>query len=352
MPESPTLQPPKAVFSASIQGGTAPLTVVFTDASTGTITGRAWSFGDGATSQDKSPAHVFENAGDFLVSLTVFNAVGASTDTYRIDVALPAEPIEIDREETILDLVPSIRAGLRRPSEQKLRLTDIVDVINDLVRGYSRDLHVSELEHRTDEADAVISHLQGAEYLLQIPNVAEVELAQLKFLSSAAQATYPDVAWGEISIVPLDFYATRAATDYFVASTFGGLVQDSGVKIKMNLTPDAVKTGQFRVRYRVPILKLLTLSSKTALPSDFLPMLKVEARIKLLQFIRDDSKDFLNWRRANETLMIAQIADWRKRWDEFLNTNTEPDIVRKTSANDWRRRGGRRPKYTIERREY
>lgn len=345
---APQLYKPKAAFAASIQGGIAPLVVDFTSLSTGIITGYAWSFGDGGTSEDEQPSHTYETAGDFTVSLTVFNAAGSSTSTYRLDIEAPSEAIRIDREETILDLIPSIRAGLRRPSEQKLRLGDILDVINDLVRGYSRDLHVSELEHRTDEAAAIITHLNGQEFLLQIPNISEVEISSLKFMSAASAASR---RWYDVEIVPLDFYEARASRDLLIASTYGGMVLESGIKLKMSVTPPAAAGASWRVRYRVPILKLLTLESKTSLPSDFLPMLKVEARLRLLQFIRDDSEAFMTWRRANESVMIGQIADWRKKWDEFLNFNTEPDIVRKISANDWRKKP-RYPKYTIERRTY
>ena len=47
---------PTAGFSGSPLTGTAPLTVSFTDASSGTVSGRWWSFGDGAAAARRTPA--------------------------------------------------------------------------------------------------------------------------------------------------------------------------------------------------------------------------------------------------------------------------------------------------------
>ncbi|MDD4254556.1 MAG: PKD domain-containing protein [Methanofollis sp.] len=57
-------------FTANTTAGDAPLTVQFTDQSTGAITARHWDFGDGTTSDEKNPVHTFA-AGVYDVSLTV-----------------------------------------------------------------------------------------------------------------------------------------------------------------------------------------------------------------------------------------------------------------------------------------
>ena len=69
---------PTAGFTGSPTNGTVPLTVMFTDASSGTVTGRAWNFGDGSTSTLVSPGHSYTNAGVFSVSLTVFGPLGSN----------------------------------------------------------------------------------------------------------------------------------------------------------------------------------------------------------------------------------------------------------------------------------
>ncbi|WP_317136839.1 PKD domain-containing protein [Methanochimaera problematica] len=58
-------------FSADKVCGESPLTVRFTDESTGDITSREWDFGDGDKSPDQNPEHTYNNPGKYTVSLTV-----------------------------------------------------------------------------------------------------------------------------------------------------------------------------------------------------------------------------------------------------------------------------------------
>ncbi len=73
--------PPAAAFTAAPLAGTAPLTVTFTDLSTGTIIAWTWSFGDGGVSSARHPAHVYEMAGSYTVTLTVAGPGGSDTET-------------------------------------------------------------------------------------------------------------------------------------------------------------------------------------------------------------------------------------------------------------------------------
>jgi len=68
--------PPTADFSINPEaGGVAPLTVTFTDLSTydltTTITGWAWTFGDGESSPGQNPVHEYTTDGQYTVRLTV-----------------------------------------------------------------------------------------------------------------------------------------------------------------------------------------------------------------------------------------------------------------------------------------
>jgi PKD repeat protein len=86
-----TVTRPTASFSANPTSGTAPLTVQFTDNSTGSPTAWSWDFGDGGTSTAKNPSYTYAAAGAYLVTLTASNAAGSSTATGTITVA-PAPP--------------------------------------------------------------------------------------------------------------------------------------------------------------------------------------------------------------------------------------------------------------------
>ena len=73
--------PPVADFSGSPLSGDAPLTVSFTDASSGSPTSWSWTFGDGGTSTEQSPAHVYNDPGIYTVTLTATNTYGADGET-------------------------------------------------------------------------------------------------------------------------------------------------------------------------------------------------------------------------------------------------------------------------------
>lgn len=70
-----------AAFSASPVSGKAPLTVKFTDKSTGSPAYWSWNFGDKSISTARNPTHKYTKAGKYTVSLTVKNAAGSNTAT-------------------------------------------------------------------------------------------------------------------------------------------------------------------------------------------------------------------------------------------------------------------------------
>lgn len=73
--------PPVASFSGAPLAGLAPLTVLFTDLSSGAPTSWLWDFGDGGNSFAQAPAHTFADPGVYSVSLTVTSPHGTDTLT-------------------------------------------------------------------------------------------------------------------------------------------------------------------------------------------------------------------------------------------------------------------------------
>jgi len=91
--EQPT-PPPVAAFSGSPTSGCAPLTVNFTDESTGEITSWDWDFGDGsAHSSAQNPAHQYTAPGNYTVSLTVTGPGGSDTDTKTDYISVDGAPV-------------------------------------------------------------------------------------------------------------------------------------------------------------------------------------------------------------------------------------------------------------------
>jgi PKD repeat protein len=79
--------PPTAAFTKAVDY----MTVSFTDASTpGTypITSWAWSFGDGGTSTEQNPSHVYAQAGTYAITLQVTSPAGGNSANQSLIVAL------------------------------------------------------------------------------------------------------------------------------------------------------------------------------------------------------------------------------------------------------------------------
>ncbi len=87
-----TVAPPVADFSAAPLTGTVPLTATFTNASSGT-TSYQWQFGDGATSTETNPIHIYTQAGVYTVVLTATNNVGVSDVRVEPDYITVTSPL-------------------------------------------------------------------------------------------------------------------------------------------------------------------------------------------------------------------------------------------------------------------
>lgn len=95
---------PKPDFVADVTSGVDPVTVHFTDQSTGArIQQWTWNFGDGSSSYETNPTHTY-HPGSYTVTLTLSNNQGSNTSTktnyIRVDPALP-----------VFYIVPNFNAG-------------------------------------------------------------------------------------------------------------------------------------------------------------------------------------------------------------------------------------------------
>jgi len=103
--------PLAAEFTAEPRIGPEPLTVQFTDRSTGNITSWLWDFDDGTTSIDKNPVHTFQEPHSYTVSLKVTGPDGSDTETKATyiqgftptipDADFSKEPIQMDAPMTV-----------------------------------------------------------------------------------------------------------------------------------------------------------------------------------------------------------------------------------------------------------
>src|SRR5208283_685730 len=94
-----TVTPLVATFTASPISGTAPLTVQFTDTSTGSPTKWDWNFGDGDSSTNENPSYAYTTAGTYTVTLTIGDggvlpsSTSIQTTTITVNAGATAVPV-------------------------------------------------------------------------------------------------------------------------------------------------------------------------------------------------------------------------------------------------------------------
>ena len=86
--QPPAGKKPVAVIFADKTWGTPPITVKFADQSLNNPTSRTWYFGDGSSSTEANPTHLYADPGIYFARLYVSNKYGSDQD-YRFIFVLP-----------------------------------------------------------------------------------------------------------------------------------------------------------------------------------------------------------------------------------------------------------------------
>jgi PKD repeat protein len=84
---------PTASFTANPTSGQAPLSVQFTDTSSGSPTNWDWNFGDGTASTAQNPAHTYSSTGSYTATLTLTGNGQSSSASQTITVTNAPQPV-------------------------------------------------------------------------------------------------------------------------------------------------------------------------------------------------------------------------------------------------------------------
>ncbi|NQT26980.1 PKD domain-containing protein, partial [candidate division KSB1 bacterium] len=157
--------PPVADFTADTTEGATPFEVQFTDQSSGMVLSWLWDFGDGNTSTNQNPSHLFQDADTFDVTLTVAGPGGEDTKT-RTAYIITSDPSGVDNQNNripaefaLLQNYPNpfnasttINYAVPEPSEIRLAVYNVRgECVCELVNGphgpgvYQAHLDASEL---------------------------------------------------------------------------------------------------------------------------------------------------------------------------------------------------------------
>lgn len=121
-----TATPPAIFFSGTPVSGDTPLSVQFTDESTNNPTSWVWHFGDGETSFEQNPLHVYAEAGTYTVSLYAASQTGGNT-------AAISDYISVSAASTTWD--PASKTAPVTLSNGNLTATTTDQVVEALMKG-------------------------------------------------------------------------------------------------------------------------------------------------------------------------------------------------------------------------
>ncbi|MCE5298637.1 MAG: PKD domain-containing protein [Methanoregulaceae archaeon] len=117
---------PVATFNSDVQSGTAPLTVHFSDESTGTPASWAWDFENDGTvdSTEKNPSFTYGSSGTYTVNLTVTNVAGSDSEV-KTDCITVTEPPQGDQTVYLTPFSQPVENGTT--VEYEMRVSSLPD---------------------------------------------------------------------------------------------------------------------------------------------------------------------------------------------------------------------------------
>jgi hypothetical protein len=223
--------------------------------------------------------------------------------------------------ETVQQVINGIYTLLRRPSDIKLPPDDVLELLNDDLKGRVQDLDLGGRDQRTETAIATIEADEaGIDYIITVPDVPDFEPRRLEygFTASGIQQFF------EAQVVTFDSWAQQFVSDRLVASFFGSSALTEGMKLRLNISPAALANYDYRLTYRLPLLTIVQTGSRPPIPTNFLPMVKLSVAIKAISIVKDDSEGWIAWVKRTLPTYEGNLLQWETRWDEYVNSSVEP----------------------------
>ncbi|MBU6399138.1 MAG: S8 family serine peptidase [Verrucomicrobia bacterium] len=178
----PPPPPPVANFAASPTSGNAPLTVQFTDKSTGTVSGWDWNFGDGsAHSSTQNPSHTYASAGTYTVTLTVSGAGASSTKTGTIQVnnAPPPPTVTVNTTSPVASEIGPINGQftLSRSGDTSTALTVNYTLSGNAVNGSDYQQLPASVTFPAGASTATVTVVASSDALIEAPELVTLSLS-------------------------------------------------------------------------------------------------------------------------------------------------------------------------------
>lgn len=241
--------------------------------------------------------------------------------------------------DTTQQVIAGIYTLLRRPSELKLHPDDVLELLNDDLRGRVQDLDLGGRDQRTETAEVTIDP-DDIDYLIRLPNVPDFEPVRLEYGLTANNLQ----AWWEANVVSPSAWAQHFDSDRLAASFTGSFAMQEGVKVRLNIDPSQLGNYQWRLTYRLPLLNIVQTGDRPPIPTNFLPMLKLSVAIKAMSIVKDSTDEWVAWMRRTLPIFSADLQRWEERWDQYVNSSVEPPTQPIRPWNSFRQRRVRNPR--------
>ena len=218
---------PVAAFFADQIEGYAPLTVLFTDLSLGSPKSWEWSFGDGSTSSEKNPFHIYQSPGTYTVSLTV-------TNTYGTNKEVKYEYITIKPLSTHDIFISESRAGYLA-DDGSITLRVLKEPSKIKIGGKIVSFQIGDLVQLT-----VHNGMQDGQIYITNNGLYDFKFADVTLLVNSEV-----IARGPINSVQIrefDSYRSTLAIRIPSGDTYGNFFLDSK-QIRYQATPQMVLSG-------------------------------------------------------------------------------------------------------------
>ncbi|OQX03625.1 MAG: hypothetical protein BWK80_55285 [Desulfobacteraceae bacterium IS3] len=221
-----TVVSPTADFTADNTTGTATFTVNFTDKSSGSPISWQWDFGDGGTSKEQNPKHIYQIRGVFPVKLIASYNTGFTVEKVKTDYITVNAPVNYLPDLKVTDIQTS-QAVAGQTIEVKWTVTNagkgatnsvwydrvwISPNIDVRIFGGSEDKLLGTFENQT-YLDAGESYTQTKQFVLpanfkdtyyllvltDIPDAYDVDLITMEALSHGGSLVLETNEWNNFN---------------------------------------------------------------------------------------------------------------------------------------------------------
>jgi extracellular elastinolytic metalloproteinase len=230
VPNCTVLTPPSAQFNTSSIEVCAGQPVSFTNTSSGDITGRQWSFGDGTSSSENSPIKTYPTAGNYTVKLVVVGPGGSDSTTVSVRVK-PNPTVEAAGDNSVCSGSPVVltASGASSYSWSTGATSAQISVSPAATTTYTV----------TGSTDGCSAQAQKTVTVTALPNVSAGDnkiicVGETVQLTATGASTYnwnTGASAASISVSP------SATTTYTVTGTANGCSKEAQVTVTVNPPP-------------------------------------------------------------------------------------------------------------------